>query len=145
MKIELMSPAGNITSFIYALNYGADSVYLGLKKYNARKPASNFSIYELKKTILYAHSLNKKIYLTLNIDLKDNELEDVSKIIEFCVSIKIDAVIIKDPGLLFLLQKFYKDKINIHLSTQNAITSSFGVRFARSQGAARAILQESLN
>ena len=144
MSIELMSPAGSIDSFLEAMEKGADSVYLGLRKFNARKPAENFSIYNLKKVVNYAHQNNKKVYLTINIDIKSNELKEVAQILELAENINIDALIIKDPGIIYLINKFYKNKLILHFSTQNAICSSFGVDFARKINIRRVILAREL-
>lgn len=144
MNIELMSPAGNISSFFAAIENGADSVYLGLKKFNARRPASNFSVYQLKKIIEIAHRNNKKVYLTCNIDLKSHELKEACSMIELAAGINVDAIIVKDAALVSIIQRFYKDKIAVHYSTQNAVCSSFGVKFAGSQGAARVVLAREL-
>jgi U32 family peptidase len=140
MKIELMSPAGNIDSFISAIEGGADSVYLGLKKFNARRPADNFTAYELKKALTYAHNKNVKVYVTLNIDLKSNEMQEAAALLDLLKNINIDAVIVKDPGLINLIRKFYSGNLQMHFSTQCAASSSFGVEFARSQGASRVVL-----
>lgn len=142
--MELMSPAGNIESFIAAIEEDADSIYLGLKKYNARFPAQNFTSFELIKVVNFAHSKDKKIYLTLNIDLKSNELEDIAGILSFCEKIKIDAVIVKDPSIILLYNNFFKDKFDIHLSTQSGITSSYGVRFVKNLNVKRVVLAREL-
>lgn len=142
--MELMSPAGNFKSFIAALESGADSIYLGLKRFNARKPANNFTIQELKKTVEIAHQENKKIYLTLNIDLKPSEIKESIQILELSKELNVDAVIIKDLALVHLIQKFYSKDITFHHSTQNAICSSYGVKFAKSQGSKRIVLAREL-
>ena len=126
MSIELMSPAGSIESFFAAVESGADSVYLGLKVFNARRPASNFTINQLKEVVEYAHDKSKKIYLTLNIDLKSNELKEACRIIELINHLKIDAVIVKDFSIIAIIQKFYSN-LKFHLSTQCGICSSLGV------------------
>ncbi len=141
--MELMSPAGNFESFLMALESGADSVYLGFKKFNARKPAKNFSIYQLKKAVKIAHDKNKKVYLALNIDLKSNELKEAVSIIQFANSINIDAVIVKDPSLINIIHKFF-NKLKIHLSTQASVSSSLGVKFAKELNIARVILSREL-
>jgi len=142
--MELMAPAGNINSFIAAIEGDADSIYLGLKKYNARYPANNFTTFQLLKVVDFAHSKGKKVYLTLNIDFKSNEIEEVSSILAFCEKIKIDAVIVKDVGAILIYNKFFKNKFALHLSTQAGITSSEGVRFAKDFGIKRVILAREL-
>lgn len=142
--MELMSPAGSKESFIAAIESGADSVYLGLKNFNARKPASNFSLRELKQAKDYALCLGKKIYLTLNIDLKSNELKEVASILKYCSDLNIDGVIIKDPALILIINEFFKNEIEIHFSTQNTIESSYGVLFAKKNNVKRVVLAREL-
>ena len=139
-----MSPAGSIESFVAAFEGGADSVYLGLKKFNARKPAKNFSVFQLKKAIEFAHKNDKQIYVTLNIDLKSNELEEAVSILALVEYLKIDGVIIKDPAIFFVIKKFFPS-INIHFSTQNAIESSLAVDYLQKNGVKRVVLARELN
>lgn len=142
--MELMAPCGNLKSFLSAINSKTDSVYLGLKKFNARIPADNFTPFLLKKVVEYAHEKGVKVYLTLNIDIKENEIIELAEILEFLKSVNVDAIIIKDPSLILLINKFYKDKLIFHLSTQTAITNSYGVRFAKRINAKRVILAREL-
>lgn len=142
--MELMVPAGNTYSFISALEGDADSIYVGLKKYNARYAAENFTTFELIKALNLAHSKNKKVYLTLNIDLKSNELEDAVKILGFCAKIGIDAVIVKDLALIFIYNLFFKDKFDLHLSTQASLCSSLGVKYAKNINIKRVVLAREL-
>lgn len=143
-KMELMSPAGNLKSFAAAIEAGADAVYLGYLKFNARRPADNFDIPVLKKLCDEAHKRSKKIYVTLNIDLKDNELAEAAKVVEMLCQIKADALIVKDLGLIYLLNRFYKGRISFHASTQLAITSAAGAVLAGKLGLTRAVLAREL-
>jgi collagenase-like PrtC family protease len=143
MNIELMSPAGGINNFFACIKAHCDSIYLGLKKFNARRPAENFTIRQLKKIVPYAHSAGIKVYVTLNIDLKSNELNEAAGILKLLEDIEIDAVIIKDFGLIYLINKFFK-KLSIHISTQNAVTASKGVLFAKRMQAKRVVMAREL-
>lgn len=143
-KMELMAPAGNLKSFAAAIEAGADAVYLGYVKFNARRPADNFDIPVLKKLCDEAHKRGKKIYVTLNIDLKDNELAEAAKVVEMLCRIKVDALIVKDLGLIYLLNRFYKGRTAFHASTQLAITSAAGAVFAGKLGLTRAVLAREL-
>lgn len=143
-KMELMSPAGNLKSFAAAIEAGADAVYLGYLKFNARRPADNFDVPVLKKLCAEAHRRNKKVYVTLNIDLKDNELHEAAKVVEMLCEIKIDALIVKDLGLISLLNRYYKGRIAFHASTQLAITSANGAKLAAKLGITRAVLAREL-
>lgn len=142
--MELMSPAGNLKSFAAAVESGADAVYLGYLKFNARRPADNFDVPILKKLCEEAHKRGKKIYVTVNIDLKDNELAEAAKVVEMLCQIKADALIVKDLGLIYLLNRFYKGRIAFHASTQLAITSASGAVFAGKLGLTRAVLAREL-
>jgi len=144
MKPELMSPAGGVNSFIAALDGGADSVYLGLRKFNARRPAKNFDNFLLKKCVRYAHDKNVKVFVTLNIDLKSSEVAEAFQILNFLADINVDAVIVKDPALIYYLTKYLKNKIDIHISTQGAVTSSLGVTLLRDLAVNRVVLAREL-
>ena len=143
-KMELMSPAGNLKSFAAAIEAGADAVYLGYLKFNARRPADNFDVPVLKKLCAEAHRRGKKVYVTLNIDLKDNELAEAAKVVEMLCQINVDALIVKDLGLISLLNRYYKGRIAIHASTQLAITSANGAKLAGKLGFTRAVLAREL-
>ena len=132
--MELMSPAGNYEAFKKAIEGGADAIYLGLPFFNARKPAKNFGISEITEAVEYAHSENVKVYVTLNIDLKSSELKLLTKILILLTDIFVDAIIIKDLALLYLVENFYflnqtsskvlNKKIPIHISTQFGVANS---------------------
>ncbi len=143
MNIELMAPAGGINNFFACISAGCNSVYLGFKKFNARRPAENFTIHDLKKALSYAHSSGKKVYITLNIDLKSNELKEAAELLLTIEELGADAVIIKDFALISIINKFFK-KTSIHLSTQNAVTSSLGLEFAKKIGAERVVMAREL-
>lgn len=143
-KIEIMAPAGSLKSCIAALQAGADAVYLGFSKFNARRPAENFDLPALKKVTSYIHKLGKKVYLTLNIDLKSKELYEAFQLFMLCAMLHIDAVIVKDPALILLYNRYFKGAFELHLSTQTAITASPGARFALSCGAHRIVLAREL-
>ncbi|PID29543.1 MAG: hypothetical protein CR982_02435 [Candidatus Cloacimonadota bacterium] len=142
--MELLSPSGSYESFIEAVNNGANAVYLGLKSFNARKPASNFSLKEYERAREFAKRKNVKIYVTLNIDFKPNEFEKLFRVLEFLSQVGIDAVIVKDFGLIDILKRFYPN-IEFHLSTQFGTSNSFGIKECKKLGATRVILARELN
>lgn len=144
MKMELMSPAGNLKSFAAAIEAGADAVYLGYLKFNARRPADNFDTPVLRKLCEEAHRRGKKVYVTLNIDLKDNELAEALRVVEMLCQIKVDALIVKDLGLIYLLNSYYKGRIAFHVSTQLAVTSVTGAKLAGKLGFSRVVLAREL-
>jgi len=126
--MELMSPAGNYAALRKAVEGGADAVYLGLPFLNARKPAKNFGVSEITEAIEFAHNKNVKVYVTLNIDLKSSELKLLTKVLILLSEISVDAIIVKDLAILYLIHNFFnnsKDKtIPIHISTQFGVSNS---------------------
>ena len=138
-KIELLAPAGNIESFKTAINNGADAIYLGLDDFNARNNIENFNITNLHNVVDYAHLFNVKIYLALNVLIKDNEFEKVYALVKQALNSKVDAFIIQDIGLAyFLKQKF--PNIELHASTQMGFNNLEGVLFAKKIGFKRVVL-----
>ena len=120
-KVELLSPAGDFERLKIALLYGADAVYFGGREYSLRANANNFSIDDIKKATSFAHSLGKKVYLTLNIVFHDEDLNNVYDFIKAVVDAGIDAFIVSDPFII----KYIKDNFNVevHLSTQGSTTN----------------------
>ena len=107
MNNELLSPAGTITSFYAAISSGANAIYLGIKKFNARAYASNFSLEELKELVKFAHLRNVKIYVTMNTILYDEELIEAFKIIDELALVNVDAIIVQDLALLNYITNKY--------------------------------------
>ncbi|MDA3884186.1 MAG: U32 family peptidase [Candidatus Delongbacteria bacterium] len=143
--MELMSPAGNYSSFKAALGSGADAIYMGLSLFNARKPAKNFGFTELEDIVKEAHSKNSKVYITLNIDLKSNELPDAVKILTLLDKVKVDAVIVKDLAIIYFINKYFPG-LELHLSTQFGIANSKAMEAAgHLLGATRVVLARELN
>ncbi|MGD9570046.1 MAG: DUF3656 domain-containing protein [Sedimentibacter sp.] len=127
-KVELLAPAGSIESFYAAVNSGADSVYLGGKLFNARYNSQNFDNEEMKAIIAYAHNKDVKVYVTLNIVLKDTEIIDALNYALFLYENDVDAVIVQDLGMLYLIKKFIPD-LPVNISTQAAVYDEYGVKF----------------
>lgn len=144
MNIELLAPAGNFESLIAAVESGADAVYLGGTKYNARASANNFDEETLIKAVKYAHIRNVKIYITVNILISDDELEDALKYTEFLYNNDIDGIIIQDIGLLYLINKFFPE-MPLHCSTQMTIHNRDGVNILRGLGADRFVLAREMD
>jgi collagenase-like PrtC family protease len=140
MKPELLLPAGNKSCLRAAVNNGADAVYLGLQRFNARRSAGNFSDKDLFSIIGYAHQRNVKVYVALNILVKNSELVDYFDAINLAYSAKADAVIIADPNLIPAIKKNFP-KLKIHLSTQATITNTYSIP----KGADRVILPRELS
>jgi putative protease len=142
-KPELLLPAGNIEAFFAAISGGADAVYMGFKKFNARNRAANFSCSDLIQVVSEARSKNIKIYVTLNTLIKNEEVSDLIELLDVLSQIDIDAIIIQDFAILNLLSKFFKN-IKIHTSTQMAIHNSLGCNYFDNLGIERIILSREL-
>ncbi len=142
-NIELLAPAGNFERLKVALLYGADAVYAGGDAFSLRVRAKNFSDDELKRAVEYTHKKNKKFYLTANIILKNEDIDDFILYLKHARDLAPDALIISDPGA-FALAKEYAPKIPIHISTQANNTNYMTVNFWHKQGAERVVLAREL-
>lgn len=138
MNNELLSPAGTITSFYAAISSGANAIYLGIKKFNARAYASNFSLEELKELVKFAHLRNVKIYVTMNTILYDEELIEAFKIIDELALINVDAIIVQDLALLNYITSKY-NSLKAHASTQMGIDDIYGAKFLKNIGVSRIV------
>lgn len=143
-KAELLAPAGSIESFYAAVNSGADSVYLGGKLFNARSNSQNFDNEEMKHIISYAHNKNVKVYVTLNIVLKDTEITDALNYALFLYENDVDAVIVQDLGMLYLIKKFIPD-LPVNISTQAAVYDEYGVKFFEHYDVNRVIMAREMS
>lgn len=140
---EILSPAGDHEGLLGAIKGGADAVYLGIGEFNARQGAKNFTIDDLEAAVDLAHSHGVRVYLALNIPLKQKELQHVLDIVDRAYAAGIDAVILQDLGLLRLLNEIYPD-LSLHASTQMTIHNKEGVDFVAGLGAKRVIVSREL-
>ena len=138
-RIELLAPAGDLERLKVNLLYGADAVYIGGKKYGLRANASNFDLAEIKEACDFAHSLGKKVYLTLNIVFHNEDIAGVEDYIKEVVDLGIDAFIISDPFIINHIVTNYPS-VEAHLSTQNSTTNKDTVLFFKEQGIKRVVL-----
>lgn len=143
-KIELLSPAGDYNSFLAAISCGADAVYLSGDKFGARAYAKNFSKEELIKAIDYAHIFSKKVYLTLNTLLKDEEMGEIYDYLLPLYEAGLDAVIVQDMGVISYIRKVFYD-MPVHASTQLTITGIEGIRLLENLGVTRTVLARELS
>ncbi|MGL5258729.1 MAG: peptidase U32 family protein [Lachnospiraceae bacterium] len=137
-KVELLAPAGNYECFIAAVNAGADAVYLGSSMYGARAFAKNFTDEEVIEAIYYAHNFGVKIYLTLNTLLKTSEIHHVISHITPFYNAGLDAVIVQEISLISYLKEVFPG-LEIHVSTQMALTGPYGTKFVKELGAHRIV------
>ena len=136
-RVELLAPAGDLERLKIALKYGADAVYVGGPLLNLRANAINFTMDELAEGINYAHSLGKKVYVTVNIILHNKELDNVDDYLKKLSEIGVDAIIISDPIIIEIAKKY---NIEIHISTQQSTLNYEAVSFWKEQGVTRIVL-----
>ncbi|MDR0932675.1 MAG: U32 family peptidase [Victivallales bacterium] len=140
---ELLAPAGNLETALAAYDAGADAVYCGLGKFNARERAENFTPDSLSRLLTFAHSRNKKLYLTLNTLLKEQELCEVAEYLAILSDLSPDALIVQDLGVLYLSRKYFPS-LTLHASTQMGVHNSAGVAMAERLGVKRVILERQI-
>jgi len=130
---ELLAPAGDWDCARAAVENGADAIYFGLEKFNARMRAQNFTEAELPKLMEFLHRRGVRGYVTLNTLVFENEMADAEKYLRTMIAAGVDAVIVQDVGICRLIREWSPD-FPIHASTQMTITSAGGVEFARELG-----------
>ncbi len=140
---ELLAPAGNLETAVAAFNAGADAVYLGLGKFNARHRAENFSLDALSRLLEFAHKQHKKVYLTLNTLVCESELPEFMSQLSEVAQLPLDAVIVQDLGVLFMIRRYFPD-LTVHASTQMGIHNSSGIKLLKQLGVKRVILERQL-
>lgn len=140
---ELLLPVGNTESFYAALKGGADAIYLGLKQFNARGRARNFTKEQLPFIVKEAKKNNVLVYITLNTVIKNAEIPELIEYLHFLNQSKIDGIIIQDWGVYFLARRFFPN-LNIHASTQLGIHNSLGANFSGTLGFERVVLAREL-
>ncbi len=121
-KGEILSPVGNNEMLQAAVRSGADAVYLGAKDFSARRNAENFTLSQLREVVEYCHIRNVKVYLTLNILIKDNEFSDAFNLALAGYNAGIDGIIVQDLGLAQVLHRLLPE-LPLHASTQMTIHS----------------------
>lgn len=143
-KVELLSPAGDLERLKVTLSYGADAVYIGGQKYSLRANATNFSIEQIKEGCDFAHTLGKKVYLTLNIVFHNEDMDGVEEYIKEVVEAGIDAFIVSDPFIISHIKTNYPN-VEVHLSTQNSTSNYETVEFFKEEGIDRVVLARELS
>lgn len=143
-NVELLSPVGSHESLLASIENGADAVYLGGKLFNARKYASNFDYDELKTAVEYAHVRGVKVYVVVNIILRDDELKEALDYLIYLYNIDVDALIIQDLGLLRMVKKLLPD-FEVHGSTQMSINNYYGALLLEELGFSRVVLARELS
>lgn len=138
-KLELLAPSGDLERLKIACLYGADAIYIGGQDYSLRANALNFSLDDIKEAVNYAHSLNKKVYVTVNIVFHDKDLANVSDYLVKLDEIGVDAIIVSDVVIMDLWKKLNL-KLELHVSTQASSLNHEVVMFYKELGATRVVL-----
>ena len=145
MKVELLAPGGSYETVIAAFNAGADAVYTGGEKFGARANADNLTIEQLKSVIDYAHLHGRKIYLTVNTLLKENEIKkELYDYLEPLYVHGLDAVIVQDYGVLEFVRKYFP-QLHVHASTQMTILGELTVKELKNKGVTRIVTPRELS
>ena len=143
-KPELLAPAGTLEKLKMALLYGADAVYLGGKAFSLRAFGGNFTDEELKEGVEFAHSRQKKVYVTVNIFPHNSDLEKLPAYLKYLAAIKVDALLVADLGVFMMARKLVPE-IEIHVSTQSNNTNWAAVNAWKDLGAARVVLAREMS
>ena len=144
MKTELLAPAGDIEAAYSAFYYGADAVYLGLRQFSARAEAVNFAPEELDEITAYAHANGKKVYVTVNTVIQENELPNLIEVLKVCDKYRVDAVIVQDLGVARLVRQSFPN-LELHASTQMAVHNLSGALALKKIGFRRVVLARELS
>lgn len=139
MKFEILSPAGSLEKLKWALMYGADAVYFGGENYNLRANSNNFTIDEIIEGVEFAHNLNKKVYITVNMVFHNEDLEDLDNYLKKLDEIGVDALIVSDLAVIKRVKEL-KLRLPIHISTQASTCNKETVKFYESLGCERVVL-----
>ena len=144
VKPELLAPAGNMEKGKMALLYGADAIYLGGKLFGLRAFANNFSLEEIAEMAEYAHSLGKKVYVTVNIFAHNEDIDRLPDYLRGLQQAKVDALLISDLGVWSTARQVVPD-MPLHVSTQANTTNYATVQAWEQLGAERVVLARELS
>lgn len=142
--VELLAPAGTFLKLKTAFKFGADAVYFAGKKFGLRAFAGNFEDNEIEEAVKYAHSLNKKVYITVNILAHEADFDGLKDYILYLDKIGVDALIVADVGIIKLIRDIAPN-LDIHVSTQANVTNSYSVKFFKDLGVKRIVLARELS
>ena len=143
-NIEVLSPVGSPESLVAAVRSGADAVYLGAKSFSARRNATNFDEDELLNTVKYCHKRNVKVYVTVNIMIKEKEIAEVIELLKYLNDLGVDAIIVQDLAVARLAQVFFAD-LPVHGSTQMSVQNSSALPILKKLGIKRVVVAREMN
>lgn len=138
-KAELLAPAGGREQLEYALHFGADAVYVGGPSFGLRTRADNFTLEELADAVKLVHERGKRIYVTLNALMHEQDRVPLIEFIEYLAGLEVDAVIVSDLGVLRLVRT-HAPELKIHVSTQASVTNADSALMWHELGAGRIVL-----
>ena len=138
-KVELLAPAGSLEKLKIAYLYGADACYIGGKKFSLRARASNFSLDDIKEAAKFANSLNKKLYVTMNIVPHEDDFNDLEEYLKYLEEVNVTGIIVSSMYIAKKCMEVAK-KLEVHLSTQCSCSNSEAVKFYEKQGFHRVVL-----
>ena len=141
---ELLAPAGSPACALAAFESGADAVYAGLAKFNARERGENFDPETMMKVVDFAHRNGKKVYLTLNTLIKEQELPEVVELLDTVRAIGPDALLVQDLGTLRIVREYFPS-LELHASTQMGFHNSAGFAVAEKLGVSRIVLERQVS
>lgn len=144
MNFEILAPAGSMESLIAGVRSGANAVYLGGKLFNARRNAGNFNDEQLNEAVKYCHQRGVKVYLTLNILVSDNELEDAYNAVKAALEAGVDAFIVQDIGVAKIIREHFP-QARLHASTQMSVMTPDGVKACEEMGFSRVVLPREMS
>nr|WP_281682104.1 U32 family peptidase [Finegoldia magna] len=136
---EILAPCGNWDMVKASVRAGTDAIYLGTKEFSARAYAENFTVEDVKEVVKYCHLRNVKVYVTLNTLIKQSEIHKAIDYVNRLYNIDIDALIVQDIGLAYLVNKLFPD-LDLHASTQMNINNLNGALIAKELGFKRIVL-----
>lgn len=143
-KPELLAPAGGPEPFYAALAAGADAIYCGMGSFNARRKADNFTDETFEAACRAAHLAGSRVYVTVNIVIKDEEMSEALSLVDRCWRLGADAFIIQDWGLFFEIRRLMPE-VETHISTQANIHDARGTAWCKESGADRVTLSRELS
>lgn len=143
-KPELLAPAGGPEPFYAALAAGADAIYCGMGSFNARRKADNFTDETFEAACRAAHLAGARVYVTVNIVIKDEEMSEALSLVDRCWRLGADAFIIQDWGLFFEIRRLMPE-VETHISTQANIHDARGTAWCKEAGADRVTLSRELS
>ena len=143
-NVELLAPAGSKEVLSAAIGEGADSVYLGLKDFNARQRAKNFNYKEFEACVDRLHSHGKKVYAAINTVFEEWEKDKIYNLIKYLSLVNPDGIIVQDFGMIYLVDKYFPN-LKMHASTQMNVSTIKGINFLSKHGIKRVVLGRELS